>query len=216
MATTPRTSAPAPHKLRVLIADDHVGMRAGVAAIVMTMEDAEVAGEAAHGEEAIEQYHALKPDVMTLDLRMPRLDGQLVIEQIVGDDPRARILVMTMFDQEEDVYNAMRAGAKGYILKSSTRLEMMDAIRTVGAGERYLPAQLARTLVSRLASPALTAREREVLELMRQGTANKQIARELQVAEGTVKAHVREILSKLGAISRTEAVNLALRRGLLK
>ena len=205
-----------PRKLRILIADDHLGMRLGVGAIVHSMDVAEVVGEASNGEEAIAQFMALRPDVLTLDLRMPGLDGQLVIEQLIAEDPKAGILVMTMFDQEEDVYNAMRAGAKGYILKSSSRLEMIAAIQAVGTGERFLPAQLAETLAVRLAAPTLTPREREVLELMQQGTSNKQIARNLNVAEGTVKAHVREILTKLVAISRTEAVNLALRRGLLK
>jgi DNA-binding NarL/FixJ family response regulator len=203
-------------RLRVLIADDHIGMRIGVSSIVQSMGNAEVVGEAANGEDAIAQYQSLRPDVLTLDLRMPGLDGQLVIEQIVADDPKAQVLVMTMFDQEEDVYNAMRAGAKGYVLKSSTRLEMIAAIRAVGSGERYLPTQLAEALAARLAAPTLTPREREVLEWIQKGNSNKQIARELNVAEGTVKAHVSEILTKLGAISRTEAVNFAVRRGLLK
>ncbi len=216
MASSTSMASQASRKLRVLIADDHVAMRAGVASIVISMGDSEVVGEASDGAEAIRAYHLLKPDVMTLDLRMPGLDGQLVIEQLISEDPTARILVMTMFDQEEDVFNAMRAGARGYVLKASSRLDMIAAIRAVGNGERYLPVEVAQTLAARLTTPRLTAREREVLELVRRGTSNKQIARELELSESTVKAHVGEILSKLGAISRTEAVNVALRRGLLK
>lgn len=216
MSSSPTLADEPARPLRVLIVDDHTGMRIGLAAIVGSMDNAVVVGEASDGREALAQHQALKPDLMTLDLRMPGLDGIQVIEQILSETPQARILVMTMFDQAEDVYNAMRAGARGYILKTSTRLDMIEALRVVGAGERYLPPDVAKTLAARLSAPALTARERQVLELVRQGSQNKEIARELQVAEGTVKAHVREILSKLGAISRTEAVNLALRRGLLK
>jgi DNA-binding NarL/FixJ family response regulator len=124
--------------------------------------------------------------------------------------------VMTMYDHEEDIFSSIRAGAKGYILKSAPRAEIIAALRKVGAGERYLPDYVAATIASRLSAPSLTGRETEVLQLLRVGISNKEIARQIHVSEGTVKAHVREILSKLGAISRTEAVNLALQRGLLK
>ncbi|MBC7991661.1 MAG: response regulator transcription factor [Rhizobacter sp.] len=202
--------------LRVLIADDHTALRLGLASIVETMGQAVLVGEAVDGEEAVQQYLALAPDVMTLDLRMPKLDGLRVVERVVAAVPDARILVMTMYDHEEDIFGSIRAGAKGYILKSAPRAEIVTAMRRVGAGERYLPAYVALTLATRLSAPTLTAREHEVLGLMRLGISNKEIGRQLNVAEGTVKAHVREVLGKLGAISRTEAVNLALQRGLLK
>jgi DNA-binding NarL/FixJ family response regulator len=160
-------------------------------------------------------YAGARPDVMTLDLRMPKLDGLRVVEQVLAAAPGARILVMTMYDHEEDIFSSIRAGAKGYILKSAPRAEIVTALRKVGTGERYLPDYVATTIASRLSAPSLTGRETQVLQLLRLGISNKEIARQLEVSEGTVKAHVREILSKLGAISRTEAVNLALQRGLL-
>ena len=202
--------------LRVLIADDHTALRLGLASIVSTMGQAALVGEAEDGEQAVAQYLALRPDVMTLDLRMPRLDGLRVVERVMAEAPEANILVMTMYDHEEDIYGSIRAGAKGYILKSAPRAEIVIALRKVGAGERYLPDYVATTLAMRLSATVLTAREHEVLALMRLGISNKEIGRQLGVAEGTVKAHVREVLGKLGAISRTEAVNLALHRGLLK
>ena len=205
-----------PQDLRVLIADDHTALRLGLASIVATMGQATLVGEAEDGEDAVRQYLALRPDVMTLDLRMPRLDGVRVVERVIAAVPEARILVMTMYDHEEDIFGSIRAGAKGYILKSAPRADIVTALRKVGSGERYLPEYVALTLASRLSAPALTAREKEVLELMRLGISNKEIGRQLGVAEGTVKAHVREVLGKLGAISRTEAVNLAMQRGLLK
>jgi DNA-binding NarL/FixJ family response regulator len=202
--------------LRVLIADDHTALRLGLCSIIESMDDAMVVGEAADGEEAVALYQSARPDVMTLDLRMPKLDGLRVVEQVLAAAPEARVLVMTMYDHEEDIFSSIRAGAKGYILKSAPRAEIIAALRKVGAGERYLPDYVAATIASRLSAPSLTGRETEVLQLLRVGISNKEIARQIHVSEGTVKAHVREILSKLGAISRTEAVNLALQRGLLK
>jgi DNA-binding NarL/FixJ family response regulator len=202
--------------LRVLIADDHPALRLGLASIVETMGGAALVGEAVDGEDAVAQFKALAPDVMTLDLRMPKLDGLFVLERIVAESPDARILVMTMYDHEEDIVRSVRAGARGHILKSAPRSEIVSALRKVGAGERYLPDYVAAKLATHMSSPALTAREHEVLELLRVGISNKEIGRQLGVTEGTVKAHVREVLAKLGAISRTEAVNLAMQRGLLK
>jgi two-component system, NarL family, response regulator len=147
---------------------------------------------------------------------MPKLDGLQVVQRIVATSSAAQILVMTMYDREEDVFGSIRSGAKGYILQSAPRTEIVAALRTVGAGERYLPDCVALTLATRLSTPTLTTREQEVLALMRLGISNKEIGRQLSVVEGTVKAHVREILGKLGAISRTEAVNLAMQRGLPK
>jgi len=148
-----------PQDLRVLIADDHTALRLGLASIVATMGQATLVGEAEDGEDAVQQYLALRPDVMTLDLRMPRLDGVRVVERVIAAVPEARILVMTMYDHEEDIFGSIRAGAKGYILKSAPRADIVTALRKVGSGERYLPEYVALTLASRLSAPALTARE---------------------------------------------------------
>jgi two-component system, NarL family, response regulator len=204
-----------PLRLRVLITDDHTALRIGLSAIIDSMDDAVVVGEAADGDEAVTMYQTVRPDIMTLDLRMPKLDGLRVVEQVLATSPDARILVITMYDNEEDIFNSIRAGAKGYILKSAPRAEIIAALRKVGAGERYLPDYVAATIATRLSTPCLTMREKQVLQLMRMGLSNKDIARQISVSEGTVKAHVREILRKLEAISRTEAVNLALQRGIL-
>lgn len=201
--------------LRVLIADDHTALRLGLRSIIETMGNAMVVGEAEDGEEAVAMYQSVRPDLMTLDLRMPKLDGLGVLEKVLTTSPIARILVMTMYDNEEGIFSAIRTGAKGYILKSAPSTEIIAALRSVGAGERYLPDYVAATIAARLSTPSLTAREKEVLHLLRVGLSNKEIARQMAVSDGTVKAHVREILRKLDAISRTEAVNLALQRGLL-
>jgi DNA-binding NarL/FixJ family response regulator len=202
--------------LRVLVADDHTALRLGLASIIASMDNVELVGEAVDGEDAVRQYEALQPDVITLDLRMPKLDGLQVIHQILQRSPQAKILVMTMYVHEEDVFGSIKAGAKGYILKSASRAEIIAALRKVAEGERYMPEYVAMTLATRLSSTSLTAREQEVLQLIRLGISNKEICRQLGLAESTIKAHVREILSKLGAISRTEAVNLAIQRGILK
>ncbi len=203
-------------RLRVLVADDHPALRIGMASVLEYSSIASLVGEAADGQSAIEQYRALRPDVMTLDLRMPEVDGLKVVEDVLALDPAARILVMTMYEGEDDVFRSLRSGAKGYILKSAGREEILKAISAVGRGERYIPQHVALKLASHAAVPDLTPREQEVLELMRLGVTNKEIGDALAVAPSTVKSHVQEILNKLGAMSRTEAVSLAIQRGLLK
>jgi DNA-binding NarL/FixJ family response regulator len=202
--------------VRLLIADDHTALRLGLVSIAESVPHIRVVGEAVDGEDAIRRYDELLPDVMILDLRMPRLDGLIAVERILAAHSRARILVMTMYDHEEDIFRSVRAGALGYILKSAPREEILKAIETVARGERYMPQYVALKLATHMATPQLTARERDVLELMRLGITNKEIGGQLQLTEGTIKSHVREIMTKLNAISRTEAVNLAVQRGLLK
>ena len=202
--------------LRLLIADDHTALRLGLVAIAESARHITVVGEAVDGEDAIRRYHELEPDVMILDLRMPRLDGLIVVERILSAQRQARILVMTMYDHEEDIFRSIRAGALGYILKSAPRTDILKAIETVGRGERYMPQYVALKLATQMSAPRLTAREHDVLELMRLGITNKDIGTQLQLTEGTIKSHVREIMAKLNAISRTEAVNLAVQRGLLR
>ncbi len=206
-----------PSPIRILVVDDHPALRLGMKAVVRVMRDeATLVGLASDGGEAIDKYRALRPDVVTLDLRMPKMDGLLVIERLLGLDPGAKILVMTLYDSEEDVYRSFEAGACGYILKSASRQEITEAIRCVSRGERYLPAHLAEKIASRASTATLTPRETEVLSLMRLGITNKEIAESLNIGAGTVKTHVREILEKLGAMSRTEAIAIAHHRGLLK
>ncbi len=202
--------------LRLLIADDHTALRLGLVTIAESVPHIRVIGEAVDGEDAIVRWQALRPDVMILDLRMPRRDGIEVVERILALDAQARILVMTMYDHEEDIFRSVRAGARGYILKSAPREEILKAIEVVARGERYMPEYVALKLATHMATPQLTGREREVLELMRLGITNKEIGLQLSLTEGTIKSHVREIMAKLNAISRTEAVNLAVQRGLLK
>jgi two-component system NarL family response regulator len=202
--------------LRVLVVDDHTALRIGMKAVIDSMPGATLAGEAADGGLAIETYRSLRPDIMTLDLRMPKVDGLKVVEEIIAFDRGAKILIMTMYDGEDDVFRSLRAGAMGYILKSASREDIIQAITAVSRGNRYVPEHVALKLASHAAAPELTPREREVLELLRLGITNKQIADALAVAPGTIKTHLREILDKLGAMSRTEAVTIALQRGLLK
>jgi len=176
----------------------------------------ELAGEASDGEEALQQYRNLRPDVVSLDLRMPGVDGLQVLQELLACDREAKVLVMTMFDHEQDVVHCIRAGARGYILKSAARAEIVQAIEAVAAGRRWVPDYVAVKLASGMTTEDLTPREQQVLEHIQLGLGNKAIGRKLGMTEGTVKTHVREILAKLGAISRTEAVNLGRQRGLLK
>jgi DNA-binding NarL/FixJ family response regulator len=201
--------------VRILVVDDHTALRAGLAAIIDAQPGLELAGAAADGKEALQRFETLRPDVVTLDLRVPGVDGVRVVQQIIERDPRARVLVMTMFDHETDVVHSARAGALGYILKSASRAEILRAIEAVAAGRRWLPEYVAVKLASGMTAEELTPREQEV-EHLQLGISNKEIGRRLDLTEGTVKTHVRVILSKLGAISRTEAVNIGQQRGLLK
>jgi DNA-binding NarL/FixJ family response regulator len=193
-----------------------MALRIGLRTIAESSQDIVVVGEAVDGEDAIRQFDELLPDVMILDLRMPRLDGLLVVERVLSKHSEASILVMTLYDHEEDIFRSIKAGARGYILKSASREEILKAIESVARGERFMPQYVALKLASHMSTPTLTAREKDVLELMRLGITNKEIGQQLGLTEGTVKSHVREIMAKLNAISRTEAVNLALQRGLLK
>ena len=207
---------PESQALRVLIADDHAAMRLGIAAIVQSLPGGVCVGQAPDGDEALRQYRLLRPDLLTVDLRMPGMDGALVIERVRAFDPSARILVLTMYDHEHDVVRSLRSGALGYVLKSAPTDELAEAMRVVARGQRYTPAYVAQRLADGLSAPALTQRELEVLACVRRGISNKAIGRELGLTEGTVKSHVRMVMGKLGAQSRTEAVALAIERGLLK
>jgi DNA-binding NarL/FixJ family response regulator len=200
---------------RVLIADDHPVVRMGLAGMVAANADLCLVGQADCGEAAVQQYRQLRPDVVLMDLRMPGLDGVAAIEAIRALDPTARIIILTTFDGEEDIYRGLRAGAKAYLLKDAPHEQITECIQAVMRGQRYLPAPVALKLADRLDGEALSRRELEVLRQMATGKSNKEIARVTSITEGTVKFHVTAVMAKLNAKSRTEAVSVAIRRGLI-
>jgi two-component system NarL family response regulator len=202
--------------IRILIADDHSVVREGLVSLVKRKSDMIVVGEASNGREAFDLWREHGPDVTLLDLRMPELDGVGAINKIRELDENARIIVLTTFDGDEDIYRAIKAGAKGYLLKDSAREALMDCIRQVHAGETCIPPSLAAKLAERVSGEALSAREIEVLQRIAAGKSNKEIGAELFISEGTVKTHVKSIFSKLDVVSRTEAVATATRRGLIQ
>jgi len=211
-----RRKAQPASRIRVLIADDHVTVREGLAAIIGRQADMSVAGEAATGREAIELWQKCSPDVMLIDLRMPIMDGVTAIGEICRMNSAARIIVLTTFDTDNDISRAVKAGAKGYILKDAQREELLDCIRRVHAGETCIPPSVVAKLAASLRSESLSARELEVLTLLARGQSNKEIAMELRISETTVKSHLRSLFAKLDVLSRTEAITVASRRGLVR
>jgi len=206
-------TAPAPH--RVLIADDHPIVRMGLAGMVAAQPGLSLVGQADSGEAAVQQYRQLRPDLVLMDLRMPGLDGVAAIEAIRALDAAARIIILTTFDGEEDIYRGLRAGAKAYLLKDAPHEQITECIQAVMRGQRYLPGPIALKLADRLDGDALSRREQEVLRQMATGKSNKEIARETGITEGTVKFHVTAVMAKLSVKSRTEAVAVAVRRRLI-
>jgi two-component system NarL family response regulator len=203
--------------IRVLIADDHPIVREGLAAILGNQIDIKVVAEASDGEEACALYDKHSPDVVFLDLRMPKKDGlQVVTELMSSRRPKPRIIVMTTYETEEDVRRALRAGAKGYLLKGAQPEQIVETVRRVAAGESLVSAKIARTLTESLAHPELSMRELQVLRHMAAGESNKEIGQRLNITEHTVKAHVQSILGKLDAAGRTEAIAVAVKRGLIQ
>ena len=202
--------------IRILIADDHPVVREGLAAMIERRPDMTVVAEAATGREAVAAYRAAQPDVVLMDLRMPDMTGVEAIGAIRGEFPGARIIVLTTYDGDEDIYRGLQAGARAYLLKDAPRDELLDAIRAVHAGQTRIPPAVAARLAERvLAGPELTARELEVLQGIVAGRSNKEIGAALGISEGTVKAHVNNILGKLGVADRTQAVTTALQRGIV-
>jgi DNA-binding NarL/FixJ family response regulator len=200
----------------ILIADDHSVVREGLVSLVKRKSDMTVVAEASNGREAVDLWKEHRPDVTLLDLRMPELDGVGAIKQIRELDDGAHIIVLTTFDGDEDIYRAIKAGAKGYLLKDTAREALMESIRRVHAGQTCIPPALAAKLAERVSGEALSAREIEVLQRIAAGKSNKEIGAELFISEGTVKTHVKSIFSKLDVVSRTEAVATATRRGLIQ
>jgi two-component system, NarL family, response regulator LiaR len=208
--------------IRVLVVDDHAVVREGLRTFLGLQEGVEVAGEAGDGEEAVRQAEALRPDVVLMDLVMPRLDGVGAMRELRRRLPSARVIVLTSFADDERLLPAIRAGAAGYLLKNAQPQEIARAIRAAHDGQALLDPSVAARLVEAIAQPAgepprepLTAREREVLELVARGMSNKRVAVELGIAEKTVKTHVAHVLAKLGVADRTQAAVVALRSGLI-
>lgn len=202
--------------IRVLIVDDHIVVRLGLRTLIQSQPDMEVAGDAAGGQDAVALVEKLHPDLIMMDLRMPGCGGVEAVKSIRAVDPNARVLFLSSFGSEEEVYQALHAGALGYILKNAATDELLQAIRRVYAGGTWIPAGLAALYADRTNRPELTHREKQILQCVFQGLTNKEIAHELNVAENTVKNHINNLMYKLGAKDRTHATHVALVRGLLR
>jgi DNA-binding NarL/FixJ family response regulator len=201
--------------IRVLCVDDHPLVRKGIASILANEADMQLVGEAGNGREAVQMFRQTHPDVILMDLRMPELDGIEATRIIRKDQPDARIIALTSYDGDQDIYRALEAGVRGYLLKEMVHTEVLRAIRTVHSGKRLMPQEVAERLSEYFPQVALTPREVEVLSLVARGLANKEIAEKLGTASGTVKMHIQNILAKLGASDRTHAVTIAMERGIL-
>jgi len=201
--------------IRILSVDDHDLVRKGIAAILSTEPDLKLVGEANSGEEALRLYRQHRPDVTLMDLRLPDLSGTETTRRIREEFPEAKVIALTSYDGDQDIYRALEAGVRGYLLKEMVHAEVIRAIRIVHSGKRFIPHEVTQQLSGFFPEVALTPREIEVLSLVARGLGNREIGHLLGTAPGTVKAHVQSILSKLGAKDRTHAVTLALRRGII-
>jgi two-component system, NarL family, response regulator len=201
--------------IRILSVDDHDLVRKGLAAILSVEQDLELVAAASSGVEALQLFRQHRPDVTLMDLRLSDMSGSEVTAAIRQEFPEARIIALTSYDGDQDIYRALEAGVRGYLLKEMVHTEVVKAIRMVHAGKRFIPAEVAQQLTGFFPDVALTPREVEVLSLVARGLGNKEVGDILGTAPGTVKAHVQNILSKLGAKDRTHAVTIALRRGII-
>ncbi len=203
-------------KIRVLVADDHPVVRQGILANLKPQRDMTVVAEANDGIEAITLIKEHLPDIVLLDLRMPRKDGLDVLAEVEAAKLPTKVIIMTTFESEEDVHRSIKAGARGYLLKDSSQEEILNAIRQVSAGETYLPARIVQKVAAGMRNPEISPRELEVLQCVAAGKSNKEIGVQLFITEGTVKTHVKSLLEKLGAVGRTAAVKEAVHRGLVR
>ncbi|QNH04777.1 response regulator transcription factor [Ectopseudomonas composti] len=206
----------AANPIRVLVADDHPLLREGIAAVLAGQTDIDLVGEASDGREALECFRQLRPDVTLMDLQMPRMNGIDSILAIRGEDPNARIAILTTYRGDVRALHAIQAGAQAYLLKSSLRKELLETIRALAAGKRHIPAEIAADLAQHIGQQCLSPREVEVLQAAALGYSNRDIALQLRITEDTVKGHMRLIMDKLGANNRTHAVAIAVQRGVLE
>ena len=202
-------------RIRIFVVEDHAVVRQGLIALLSSSPEIEVVGHAKDGQEAVDRYPSLMPDVTLMDLQMPVMTGVEAIQKIRRTVAAARFIVLTTFDGDEDIYRAMQAGARAYLLKGVDMEELVDTIRAVDAGRGRIPSAVAEKLAQRVGSEELSSREVEVLERIVAGRANKEIASDLHITEATVKSHVNSLLGKLGASDRTQAAVLALQRGIV-
>jgi DNA-binding NarL/FixJ family response regulator len=205
-----------PKPIRIALADDHPLLRQGITALLADQTDLKLVAEASNGLEAVEQFRRNRPDVMLMDLQMPGMNGIDAMIAIRGEFPDARFIVLTTYSGDVQIVRALKAGARAYLLKSLLHRELLDTIRAVHAGQKRIPPEVAAELAEHVADDSLTAREVEVLRLIAAGNANKLVADRLSITEETVKAHVKNILSKLDANDRTHAVTIGLKRGIIE
>lgn len=201
--------------IRILVVDDHNVVRQGIVSLIKSVPDMTVVAEGSDGKQAVQMFREHRPDVTIMDLRLPVMTGVEAITEIRREFPTARIIVLTTFDGDEDIYRALQGGARGYLLKDMFGDDLMDAIRAVHAGRTRVPAAIAQRLADRMGGPDLTPREMDVLKLIVGGRSNKDIGRELFISEATVKTHINSLLSKLGVSDRTQAATTALQRGIV-
>jgi two-component system NarL family response regulator len=205
-----------PEKLKIMIVDDHYLVRVGLTSIIGLEQDMTVCAEASSGEQAVSLFASKRPDVTLMDVRLPGMSGIQATETIRRQFSEARVIVLSTYISDEEVYAALKVGAMAYLVKSVAREELIQAVRKAAAGRRHVPADLAARLADRMSRASLSLRELEVLRLLVGGKRNREIATALDITEGTVKLHVSSILGKLGAVDRTEAVTVALQRGLIQ
>ncbi len=202
--------------IRIMVVEDHHVVRQGLVALMNVVEGIEVVGQAADGAEALKEYKAKHPDVTLIDLRLPKLSGVEVIQQVRASYPHARFIVLTTYDGDEDIYHALQAGARAYLLKGMTVDVLVSTIRAVHAGKSWIPPVIAQKLAERMGTEQLTHREQDVLEQIVRGKSNKEIGTALDISEATVKTHINNLLGKLGVEDRTQAVTAAIQRGLVQ
>ncbi len=202
--------------IRILVVEDHPIVRQGLVALLNVVEDVEVVGEAEDGVEAIKEFDARHPDVTLIDLRLPKMSGVEVIQRVRSSHSQARFIVLTTFDGDEDIYRALQAGARAYLLKGMTVEVLLSTIRSVHAGKSIIPPAIAQKLAERMATEPLTQREQDVLEEIVRGKSNKEIGAALDISEATVKTHINNLLGKLGVEDRTQAATAAIQRGLVQ